>query len=392
MDPIKPAPRCGVTLTPGRGASWSQLIWTVMVTILVLTAPGQSGHAVTFACASGDSACVIQAITAANANDEADTLNLANGTYLFAQINHGTDGSNALPSITSRIDIVGSGAAFTHMEREPSAPPFRLFHVAASGRLQLDGITITGGDEAGNVLGGGGLLSHGEAVVLRSLVRENRAAMGGGGISISRDGSLTLTDSTVRDNRGACGGGIYNLGTVEVEHSRIAGNTADFGGGLCSQGELNLNESTVRGNTARIDGGGIWVSGATTRLTIGFLLENTAENSGGGFFLNGGDLSLQEVFVRRNMADADGGGGFVSQGVATLRLVFLTENTTGLRGGGLFVTAGTLTLRSYNIRANTAGLDGGGIFHESGTLDTQGGALGGNVPNNCNRTLCGLIP
>src|SRR6266581_2806027 len=69
------------------------------VGLLVSLAP--PSQAADFACASGDVACLIDAITTANANGEANTITLEAGTYTLTAVDNITEGSpnerNGLP-------------------------------------------------------------------------------------------------------------------------------------------------------------------------------------------------------------------------------------------------------------------------------------------------------
>src|SRR5919109_4591268 len=55
---------------------------------------------------------------------------------------------------------------------------FRLFHLAATGKLTLDGLTLAGGNIVGE---GGGLRNRGRTVVMHSTLTDNAADYGGGG-------------------------------------------------------------------------------------------------------------------------------------------------------------------------------------------------------------------
>src|SRR5262249_7594742 len=102
-----------------------------------------------FACAAGDVACLIDAINTANANGEANTITLEAGTYTLTEVNNITEGSpnerNGLPSITSPLTLRGAGSDTTILERAATSPAFRLLHIAASGTLTLEGLTLQGG-------------------------------------------------------------------------------------------------------------------------------------------------------------------------------------------------------------------------------------------------------
>ena len=89
-----------------------------------------------FFCSSGNVTCLIAAINQANKHAGADTINLDPGIYtLTSSVNF-----NGLPIITSHITINGDDAATTIIERDPDAPGFRIFSVAVSGKLTLNGL------------------------------------------------------------------------------------------------------------------------------------------------------------------------------------------------------------------------------------------------------------
>src|SRR5262245_63685322 len=99
------------------GSRWSTEIrrrGQILVILLGLLGGWQMGHAADFMCTStggvGDVACLINAITEANANGETNTITLEAGTYTLTEINNGTEGdTTGLPVITSPLTIVGVG-------------------------------------------------------------------------------------------------------------------------------------------------------------------------------------------------------------------------------------------------------------------------------------------
>lgn len=103
--------------------------------------------AATFTCGSGDVACLIASITAANRTPEPDTIRLAAGIYLLTPVDNitDTDGANGLPSVTGPLTLQGAGADQSMIARPPSVPMFRLLHVAPTGVLTVQGLTMTGG-------------------------------------------------------------------------------------------------------------------------------------------------------------------------------------------------------------------------------------------------------
>ena len=180
---------------------------------------------------------LIADITTANANNEADTIDLGGNTFnLVAEIgNTGNglpivrpDGGNALTILNGTIRRVGGG------------PKFRVLQIEPNGTLNLDRVTIRGGNSNG----------------------------AGGGINVSNIANLNLSNSTISGNTAATfGGGIYggNNAHLNITNSTISGNTANVeiggalfgGGGLYNNlGNFDISNTTIAGNTSVGGGGG----------------------------------------------------------------------------------------------------------------------------------------
>src|SRR5690349_18397269 len=96
--------------------------WTYVVTPLVLLLSIQLSQAADFFCASGDSDCVVTAISDANGLTEDSVITLKDGTYLLPTIQ----------TITSAVVIHAT---------EHSSPAIiqgGAFRVLATGKLTLD--------------------------------------------------------------------------------------------------------------------------------------------------------------------------------------------------------------------------------------------------------------
>ena len=114
------------------------------------------------------------------------------------------------------------------MERDTSAPEFRLLKVA--GTLTLRGLTLRSGGATGintNLFGGG----------------------------IFNTGTLALTNCSLTGNTADLGGGIFNTGTLALTNCSLTGNTnvsgIGGGGGINNQGTLDLHQLfTLADNTS----------------------------------------------------------------------------------------------------------------------------------------------
>ena len=169
------------TRTVERRLRWWPLPWPVAAVAalgLALAVP-RAGQATTFRCGAGNVACLIAAITAANANGQPNTIRLAAGTYTLTAVDNDTDGSNGLPSITSPLTIRG---ARWHDHPCPGGHGARIPARACGDPRQPD---ARPGDAAGRVPDGkgGGLFNDAGTVTLtQSTVTENSAFEGGGGL------------------------------------------------------------------------------------------------------------------------------------------------------------------------------------------------------------------
>ena len=172
------------------------------------------------------SSALVAAIQQANSARFA-TLVLSRGCdYVLTKAVSGKDG---LPPITGNLVVLGSGG--TTISRSSSAA-FRIFDVAAHGRLALANVTVANGNSGNEV--GGGILDEG-TLVLRNVRLTGNTAPSGGGLEVQNGAHATISFSELDGNNatGAAGGAIDNSADLVVDHSRVTGNTAhSFGGGV----------------------------------------------------------------------------------------------------------------------------------------------------------------
>lgn len=264
------------------------------------------GSAAEFACTSGDAACLITSIETANANGESNIITLEAGTYTLTTVNNDTEGPNGLPSITSTLQIIGTGVATTIVERDGpqfEAPVFRILHVGPNGDLTIENLTIQKGLlmdlEFIFPVGGAGLSNQGTVRIKNSAILENVSSWGRGGGGIYNRGSVFIVGSLIEgniDKSGNGAAGIRNVqeGTLNIHSSVIANNNGIDAiiGGIDNQGQATVTESTIRGNMADAVAGGIFNSGTMT-LSRSFLSNNFAFHAAGAVQIgNSGTLTI----------------------------------------------------------------------------------------------------
>lgn len=204
----------------------------------------------------------------------------------------------------------------------------------------------------------------------------------------STGGVLSATDCTfTAANATGNGGGIYitgTTGTSTLTRTKVVANDAAMNGaGLyLTASPVNLVDCAIDDNTITgisYDGGGIYATGAATRVDLSdtSISRNTARNGGGVCVRADADLvgAGGAVFADNVTLSNGYGGGISVSGVgstAVLARAVIAGNHAGTQGGGTHsTTSGTVTLTNCNVTGNVvdggAAADGGGIYNAATT-------------------------
>lgn len=280
----------------------------------------------------------------------------------------------ALPTILVPTTIQGPGESLLAIDGRGTYRPFKINAPGAS--VDLSGLTIQNGMDAGATGGGGILLKAGDLTLSDCTLSGNIATGSGGGLS--NYGTATITNCTFSKNHGYNGGGVYNY-------------TYSGSGGLAT-----LTNCTLTENSATINGGGVYNytysgTGGSTTLTNTTLSENTAGGNGAGVYNysysgSGGDAVLTNCVVTRN-SGIYGGGLYDytysgSGGTALLRYCTVADNSGSYTGGIYNYTysgsGGNASLTDCILYGDAGGeLQG---FVAAVYSDIQGGYVGrGNI-------------
>ena len=210
------------------------------------------------------------AVMQANATAGENTILLPAGTYVLTIPSTGGDsaasGDLDVTDASAKLTIIGDRQGGTIID---AAGLDRVFHVFAGAQLDLQNVTIRGG-QAASGQDGGGVLNAGGLSLTDSRITSSHAVRGGG---VYNTGPLTILRSTL-DHDGAddAGGGLYNSAAalVSITNSTFSDNSAvTAGGAIYSSGQLQLLSVTVAGNSTAGHGGGISNTGTVTvRNTI----------------------------------------------------------------------------------------------------------------------------
>ncbi|HSB90658.1 MAG TPA: choice-of-anchor Q domain-containing protein [Anaerolineales bacterium] len=372
-----------------------------------------------------------EAVLAANATEQAETILLPPGTYTLTLAGGGEEAA-----ASGDLDLVGEVTVTAAGEADPASVVVdasqlgdRAFHLL-SGSATVKGLTVLGGEaEAGGAIR---VDAASSLSLLQANIQGGQATGAGGGGAVYSEGSLTLegatitgalsvtrggalmnigtaslVDSTVRDNAAyQSGGGIANLGTLTITGGLIQlnyarekdyplPNPAGEGGGLSNLGSLDLVNVNVTDNHASSRGGGIFSTGTLTMQ--GGRIDYDEAVSGGDLTLDGNaQASLSDV-VLVGYAKAEGSAIFVASTARAVltRLIAsgrtegdggviynageltvsdsLIENGVGDHGGAIF-NSGTATIENSTIQVSKARVEGGGIY-SSGSIRLMGSTV-----------------
>lgn len=208
-------------------------------------APGASALTITVSTTNDElggnpAACSLrEAISSANSNSPiggctagsgADVVKLPAGEYRIVR-----PGSNEDANSTGDFDITGSESVTVEPAGSDDKVTVdgngldRVFDQPGTAPLQVNNLTVSGG-QTPVVNDGGGIRNGGGALTVNgSTITDNQATVSGGGIAVYAN--ATIVNSTVSGNRsGGDGGGIYVAGgaSLTAKSSTITDNEADY--------------------------------------------------------------------------------------------------------------------------------------------------------------------
>ena len=247
--------------------------------------------------------------------------------------------------------------------------------------LYLANARVVGNRAIGSMSKGGGILTRGGiSSTINSIVENNAAVEGGGGLAVIK-GFAVSNNNAIRNNDVGVTltGGLGLGGGIYVESTDLA-----------DQSIFVMNGGQVRGNQATNQGGGVW--SATDSLVFihngSSIISNQVIDPlvgiGGGFYTTG-YVQLLDSFVQLNNSRTNGGGFFAANG-AFLRAnnSNFNANTADDYGGGLYVD-GFVYMTDSSFVNNSVQLDGGAVFTSlGGTFNQLDVTYELNTPNDTN--------
>jgi hypothetical protein len=231
--------------------------------------------------------------------------------------------------------IIGDGPENTIIQAhpDPTLSTSRVILVSTQAALTLDGVTIRHGNTAND---GGGIRNQGSLTVTNSLITDNSAALGGGGIANipinNEQATLVITNTTISYNDAFQGAGIYNasqyhnsVSTVIVGNSLLSNNAGYVAGGGIANTSLASDDTgnavltvfnvTFSGNSVEEDsigmGAGIFhetssANQATSSVRQSTFVNNVAGAGGDHFHVAGGSFALKSSILAGENEDCSG--------------------------------------------------------------------------------------
>ena len=275
-----------------------------------------------------------EALIAANANADADVIQLGAGIHTLSITGSGEDGGDL--DINENVQIIGAGSELTEINAIALMDQ-RVFNVV-NNDATFQHLTIRGD------------------VTSTVSVSED-----GGGIRVGANSVVTVDNVVVTGlNSARSGGGIANFGTLTVTNSTFSFNEADRRGGAIASlnGSIELDNVTINNNDAFIAGGGVHLINGTHDLTNVTVSGNRA-NVGGGINVGAGSstANLTNVTITNNTAldqnvGTVGAGGLLSTGVVNATQSIIAGNFAANNQD----LSGNLNTDTNNIIGDTPGL------------------------------------
>ena len=238
----------------------------------------------------------------------------------------------------------------------------------------IDRVTIEDNDAP---RAGGILIRGGDAIVTRSVVRENRSTGEDGGMRIDGGAVVAIDDIEISGNTASDAGGgvgLHNGSDTSITDSIIETNTANGGAGLlASAATVALDNTTVRGNHSSGGNAGLHLrDGAIASIVDSKILANTADGSGGGISAQGGATgTIDDTLIADNHADS-GIGGVKVLGSGTHVELFntrLLRNTADAAVSAIrFADSSSGVIDQSVVAGNTAPSGGAVRVRDSATL------------------------
>jgi len=344
----------------------------------------------------------------------AQPVNVGPNEDLSSVINSGTEGTefildgseytvNGSIFLKNGMKITGNGATLKPGTTGyyPLVTPSHAFVLKGVSNCLIENIKIqdfenafvgsyTKEDGIYSGYGAGLYITGSTGIELNGVIVKGCSALQGGGLYVE-ESTLTIESSIIGDDYNGDynksnqavhgdGGGIYALNSnITMTDTKIDSNVADkgYGGGIYMEGgtsRLTIEgmNGTIYNNTA-LNGGGIYLKNVgTVSITGVTITQNSATNAGGGIFNYNSNLTISESSINRNTAEYIGGGGVYnyspdSNSSRIMELKNSSISSNGVKsgnGGGIYNDNASPVLTEMHFENNRIESgDGGGMYN-----------------------------
>jgi hypothetical protein len=308
--------------------------------------------------------------------------------------------------VDTAADVVDAGDGLTSLREATAAANSTTVHDDISFAPSLAGSTITLSQ---------GALTISEDLTIAGLGADRLTISGGGASKIfdvtnaAASIDVDINDLSLTGGNGSggvadgAGGAIYNNEVLTLRGVHLFGNSAVNGGAIHSDHITRLFSSAVTGNAASSNGGGIYGTDGGTEAAVSFveinnstLDGNLADHDGGGLYLAAGagsvDLEVFHSTITGNTADAngadEGGTGPGSGGGIALDDAFPVPFAQMLSS----IVAGNDADGTPSDIAGTFDADFGAFYSLIGDADSSGGIMDGVNNNIVGNGGVGVLP
>lgn len=332
------------------------------------------------------------AITQANTNAQADTINFDPAVFNVAQtitltsgeIQIGPDGTNP-----GRLVVINGPGANLLTISGGNASRIFLLGPQFNANVTMNGMTLRDGNGISSVSNGNGGAIYAQVVAnltLNSMVIRNNvvtAVASGGGIYVNSSATTVINDSLITENSAYNLGGIFvDSNTFTMRNTIVSNNRAipgDVGGIGTNLGTVDIKNCQITGNKADRDIGGMNANSGTINITDTLISGNdSAGGSGGGLRLNQPRVAnLRRVTISNNV----GSGLDIDRISEAVNIIDSTISNNHVRdfdgfvgeaGGGINIaneSNSPTRIINTTISGNSAPDSGGGIHNFSPGLE-----------------------
>ncbi len=370
------------------------------LSLLILISSMAGAAAATFVVTNahdGGPGSLRDALTQANGNAEADTINFDPAVFNVPRTITLTSGELPITrdgigsgSVPGRLLVInGPGADLLTISGNNIV---RIFYLAQYSNVVMSGMTVRDGIGVGSEAffngNGGGIVAHSSDLSLSNMViRNNSATREGGGINFNAPKATTITDSVLTENSATSKGGgmlvAQGQTSITMRNVVVSNNSTENedAGVSIARGIVTIDNCLFTGNRAGTASGGSNRVGALTLFQTPATVTNTTfsnnssglpptattlgvNGSVGAIYADGADMVFRRVTITGNKAHGESGGIYIrSVGSNTITLVdsTISNNEAGAlfgpgpetrrNGGGVFATGGS-TINIINTTAS----------------------------------------